>query len=87
MAIIRWDNKALKQISKIDTRYKGKILLAIEQLKNFPSVELDLIRLKGTQNQFRIRVGFYRVLFELVDGEPKIITIQAIKKRDEQTYH
>lgn len=87
MAKIQWHNRAVKQIERIDTRYRAKIFAVIESLANFPAVELDLIRLKGAANKFRIRVGFYRILFEVINGEPQIIEIQAIAKRDEQTYH
>lgn len=47
----------------------------------------DIKKLQGQDNKYRLRVGFYRVIFEWIDGEPKIIEIQFIKKRDEQTYN
>lgn len=34
---------------------------------------------------YRLRVGNYRVFFEF-DGAIRIITIEEVKKRDEQTY-
>ncbi|MEG9487022.1 MULTISPECIES: type II toxin-antitoxin system RelE family toxin [Mannheimia] len=83
---ITFTGKADKQLSKIDSRYIQAILDAIEALVLFPDVQLDIKKLKGYINRFRLRVGRYRVIFEVQDGEPKIIEIQTIAKRDEQTY-
>lgn len=84
--MIRLTAKAEKQLEKIDQRYLSAIIEAIEQLANFPDVLLDIRKLKGTTAQYRARIGRYRILFEWIDGEPKIIAIQTIAKRDEQTY-
>lgn len=83
---ITFTGKADKQLSKIDSQYIQAILDAIEALVLFPDVQLDIKKLKGYINRFRLRVGRYRVIFEVQDGEPKIIEIQTIAKRDEQTY-
>lgn len=84
---IKWQPKALKQLLKIDSRYIPKIQQAINSLARFPDVLLDIKKLQGHERTYRLRVGNYRVIFEWIDREPKIIEIQAIKKRDEQTYH
>lgn len=88
MAVIKWANKASKQMRAVDSRYIDRILEKIELLQHFPDVQTDIIELKGSNNKglYRMRVGFYRILFEVIDGEPKIIEVQEIKKRDEQTY-
>lgn len=83
---ITFTGKADKQLAKIDSRYIQAILNAIEALTLFPDVQLDIKKLRGYINRFRLRVGRYRVIFEVQDGEPKIIEIQTIAKRDEQTY-
>ncbi|MEG9498736.1 type II toxin-antitoxin system RelE family toxin [Mannheimia indoligenes] len=83
---ITFTGKADKQLAKIDSRYIQAILNAIEALALFPDVQLDIKKLRGYINRFRLRVGRYRVIFEVQDGEPKIIEIQTIAKRDEQTY-
>lgn len=88
MAVIKWTNRASNQIRVVDSRYLDRIIEKIETLKQFPNVQADIIELKGEQNKgkFRMRVGFYRVIFEVINNEPIIIEIQEIKKRDEQTY-
>lgn len=88
MAVIKWTNRAIKQLRSVDSRYLDRMISKIEELQTFPNTQADIIELKGddNKNKYRMRIGFYRVLFEVVDGEPKIVEIQAIKKRDEQTY-
>lgn len=88
MAVVKWLDKAWKQLRNVDSRYKNRILDKVEKLANYPNQNqnADIIELKGSKNKFRMRIGFYRVLFEVIDGVPKVIEIQEIKKRDEQTY-
>lgn len=80
MAVIKWANKASKQMGAVDSRYIDRILEKIELLQHFPDVQADIIELKGSNNKglYRMRVGFYRILFEVIDGEPKIIEVQEI---------
>ncbi|MDH2927058.1 type II toxin-antitoxin system RelE family toxin [Lonepinella koalarum] len=84
---IYWTIKATKQLLKIDRRYIIAIKSTVERLVSFPDVDVDIKKLKGTTNQYRLRVGIYRIIFEVINEEPKIISIQAVKKRSEQTYN
>ncbi|EPZ01154.1 type II toxin-antitoxin system RelE family toxin [Mannheimia haemolytica] len=83
---ITFTGKADKQLSKIDSRYIPAIIEAIESLALFPNVEKDIKRLQGYISRFRMRVRRYRVIFDWLEGEPRIIEIQTIAKRDERTY-
>lgn len=47
---------------------------------------LDFKKLSGSENRFRLRVGAYRVIFDVEDGEPKILEIKEIKRRRTNTY-
>lgn len=51
--------------------------------------------LAGHAFGYRLRVGNYRVLFDVIDGQPRIdvidgqpriIRIEEVRKRDERTY-
>jgi len=42
-------------------------------------------KLTGHDYGYRLRVGNYRVMFEF-DGEVRIVTVEEVRKRDEQTY-
>lgn len=79
----------MKELLSIDDRYQAQIKNKVAELVNFPNVTLDIKKLKGQggANKYRLRVGAYRVLFEWINDEPRIIEIQAVKARNEQTYH
>ncbi|CDL79076.1 conserved hypothetical protein [Xenorhabdus cabanillasii JM26] len=55
-------------------------------LTAFPLVDLDIKKLEGTKAKYRLRVGDYRILFELSGNEPKILDVQEIKRRQTNTY-
>ena len=83
---ILWHNRARKQIKKIPQNYRYAIIESIDQLAAFPECDgLDIVRLKKYHYDYRMRIGRYRVLFNH-DNVVRIIKIQEVKKRDEQTY-
>jgi mRNA interferase RelE/StbE len=82
---IDWSQKAFKQLVKIKDHQAAKgILAAVDQLTVFPSCH-GVKRLENHRYGYRLRVGHYRVLFD-VHKEIRIIEIQEVKKRDEHTY-
>ncbi|WCG85048.1 type II toxin-antitoxin system RelE family toxin [Pectobacterium sp. A5351] len=86
MVKVIWKRKALKQRSTIDRRYQDTISEKVAELKNFPAVKLDITSLKGEAGKFRLRVGDYRVIFEIIKGEPVVCEVQAVKRRTSTTY-
>lgn len=87
MAQIEWSKKASKQLRNVDRRYQQTISDKIDKLADFPKVTgLDIKFLKGSQNSYRLRTGDFRIIFDWIDGKPKIVRIQKIAKRDERTY-
>ncbi|ECG8512468.1 type II toxin-antitoxin system RelE/ParE family toxin [Salmonella enterica] len=86
MVEITWSRTALKQLQRIDARYRKSIKDKVAELKGFPLVALDFKKLSGSENRFRLRVGTYRVIFDVEDGEPKILEIKEIKRRSTNTY-
>lgn len=83
---IKFTARAIRALNKIDRRYYLAIKQKILMLVHFPDVQLDIKQLQGQNGKYRLRVGRYRVIFEVIDGEPKIIEIQTVAKRDERTY-
>lgn len=86
MNIVNWTKDALRQLLKIDSRYQNAIREKANALSGFPNEALDTKKLKGEEGKWRLRVGNYRVIFEVINGQPQIINIQAIKRRNERTY-
>jgi mRNA interferase RelE/StbE len=85
MYAIDWKPKAVKQLSKIgDKADKLAIRDAVGGLATFPECG-SIKRLTNHKYDYRLRVGRYRIMFDV--GETvKIISIQEVKKRDERTY-
>ncbi len=71
-----------QDIRKIDKQYHKKIKEEIEKLRNFPDVS-QIKRLRSHPlADFRLRVGNFRILFD-VDEEAKKIFILKIGHRKE----
>jgi len=86
MVEVMWTRRALKQLSKIDSRYRRAIVEKSRQLAAFPVVPLDVKKIEGNDALFRLRVGNYRVIFQLINGEPVVVLIQEVKRRATHTY-
>ncbi|MFW8565383.1 type II toxin-antitoxin system RelE family toxin [Orrella sp. 11846] len=84
MYSINWTNKAKKQLRKIDRQEQVTIIDAIDKLEMYPQTK-NIIPLSNHEYGYRMRVGNYRVLFD-IDTVVRIIDIQQIKRRNEQTY-
>ncbi len=84
---MRYKNKilihknALKFLESLDEKRRSKIKNAIEKLKFFPLVKMDVVKIKGFENSFRLKVGNIRVWFEY-DKSSKIIFIRKIGFRE-----
>ena len=63
---IRIRKSAIKDLKKIDQSHKQKIHSKILSLKDFPEVS-NVKRLTNFEPAYRLRIGDYRVLFDVVD--------------------
>jgi mRNA-degrading endonuclease RelE of RelBE toxin-antitoxin system len=74
------DKKAQKQLEELPRHIQIKVSTAIDLLeKEGFSKKLDINKLKGLPNHFRVRVGTYRILFAFTYSDT--ITIYAIRHR------
>ena len=81
---INWVRKATKQLAKIERKEQHKIISAVSTLEDLPNAQ-NVKALTNHTYAYRLRVGNFRVLFD-ADTVVRIIEIQEVKKRDEQTY-
>jgi mRNA-degrading endonuclease RelE of RelBE toxin-antitoxin system len=80
-----WQPKAVKQLKKIgDRAVQEGILSATHDLSMFPACT-NVKRLIDHEPTQRLRVGNWRILFNVFE-EISIIRIEEVKKRDESTY-
>lgn len=54
MAKISWSRKALKQLMTLPSQNRLTIAHKVELLGTFPTVRLDIKKLHGTDNQYRL---------------------------------
>ena len=73
------NKKAEKDLSKLPFSIAKKILIEINQLKNFPNVR-NVKKLTNFTPDYIFRIGDYRVLFEIKDN--KIIIYRILHRKD-----
>lgn len=82
---VNWQPKAIKQAKKLkDRTVIARISKAVDGLIEFPNVA-NVKALTNHDYDYRLRVGNYRVFFNL-NEVVEIISIEEVKKRDERTY-
>lgn len=84
---IQWALKAAKQTKKIPNPDRERIVASVGELSDWPGciTNKDIKPLRGHSHQYRLRVGRYRVLFDVETGL-RVVSIEEVRKRDERTY-
>jgi mRNA interferase RelE/StbE len=60
------EDRASKQLEKLSKDVRNRIIEALHTLRDEGfSTRLDIKKLRGYRNQYRLRMGKYRILFEL----------------------
>ncbi len=77
MFAVRFSSAAQRNLKKFAKRQRRRILDKIFELKAFPGAHLDIKKLVGVPNAFRLRIADIRVLFLVhwEDGEILVYTI------------
>jgi mRNA interferase RelE/StbE len=71
--------KAIKELAKLHHDIGGRILVAIEALTASPRPK-HVHKLVGSENSYRLRIGDYRIIYQ-VDDEIRLIVISRIAHR------
>jgi mRNA interferase RelE/StbE len=81
MAFYRIDVKksVFKDINKLNEADVPQVLRAIEALSKNPRSNQS-IKLSGSEHSYRLRVGKYRILYQ-IDDSLKVITVFAVGHR------
>ncbi|MEM0217747.1 MAG: type II toxin-antitoxin system RelE/ParE family toxin [Candidatus Nezhaarchaeales archaeon] len=72
--------RAHEYLSELNPKDRRCIIDKLKQLEDFPNIQLDIVKIAGEANTFRLRVGKYRALFKVYEQE-KIIVIAKIDTR------
>lgn len=73
------DAKAIKDLARLHKGEVTKILSKIEELEKYPHIP-NLKKLTNFDPPYRLRVGNYRVLFDIEDNT---ITVYRVRHRKE----
>ena len=72
--------KAGKQLKKLESEIQRLIKQALLKLQIFPTG--DIKKLQGKKNEFRLRVGIWRIFFAVSITEKKIFVIRILHRKD-----
>jgi mRNA interferase RelE/StbE len=76
---LQWRTSTKKDLRKIPREMVSRIVAEVEKLADDP-LPLGSEKLTGSERTYRIRVGDYRVVYELL-RDAKIVEIQRVRHR------
>ena len=78
---LRFKSSAAKEFRNLSSEIKQRVGLAVEELSQKPRPN-GVVKLQGDDKLYRIRVGDYRIVYEIDDPE-KLIQITRIRHRSD----
>lgn len=79
---LRYSNQATKFIKKLDKKTAELIVIKLERLVNGDE-NLDVKKLSGSlDSQFRMRVGDFRIIYEVSNHEVIVYVIEIGHRRE-----
>lgn len=80
---VEFQRSAKRELDALDKRTGDRITLAIAKLQANPRLNARMVA--GARKTYRIRVGRYRVVYEI--GEPEqLVVVLRVALRTERTY-
>lgn len=76
---IKWRSSTKKDLRKIPPQQVARIVAEVETLSNEP-LPSGAQKLTGSERTYRIRVGDYRILYEVSSAE-QLVVIERIRHR------
>ncbi len=74
------EKRVVRQLRSLSPETSTRVTKTLEALREGFSARLDIKKLKGLKNHYRVRVGDHRILFELVPT--KQIIVYAVLQRE-----
>ena len=76
--VIQFKPRALKDLKKLPARRRRHVIAGIEALED--DLRGDVKKLTNFTPEYRLRIGVYRVLFEVVDAN--VIVYRVLHRKD-----
>jgi mRNA interferase RelE/StbE len=80
---VRFYKDAIKSIKNLDTPTRNRILDHIKILSENPrNPELDIKKMQGLEDRFRLRIGSYRIIYSVFNDQLIIVIIKVGTRGD-----
>ncbi len=79
--LIEWKTSAQKELKRLDRNVIQRIANTVGSLADNPRPS-GVRKMQGSLNSFRIRVGEYRVIYEIIDRRLLIIIIRVRHRKE-----
>ncbi len=80
---IEWTPKAVKDMRSLPTRERNRIVARIEQYADEPASHAHQVVMLTGSTYRRMRVGSYRVIFDLKNGTMAVMVVLRVRHRRE----
>jgi len=79
---IQTSRKVLKQLEKLPLHVKRRFEEILKILKNYPVpiFKCDVKKMKGYENVYRVRIGDYRLIYQIKEKKIYLLGISHRKK-------
>ena len=78
---VKFKSSAAKEFRKVPSHIKERVVDTIEKLLDNPRCS-GVAKLKGDDDLYRVRVGEYRIIYEIDDNDKKIVRTRIRHRRD-----
>lgn len=82
---VEWTRRAIRDVRRLDGALLARITYSIQMFAE--SGRGDIKRLQGAEERYRLRVGDWRVIFSIRDGEIHVMEILNVLPRGEAYKH
>ena len=76
-----WKRSALRELKRLDRQVVPRIIAAVESLATHPRPD-GVRKLQGSQQTYRLRVGTYRVIYELYESRVLVEIVRVRHRKD-----
>lgn len=78
---ITYKPSAVKALRKLERKYQQAIVSAIEALAHQPRPD-GVKKLQGGEGEYRLRVGSYRIIYDINDQDLVILVLHVGHRKD-----
>ena len=78
---VEFTTAAAKEVRKLEPQVRRRILAGISELERDPRPH-GVRKLAGYSDAWRVRVGDYRVLYEISDGRVLVTVVRVAHRRE-----